>query len=124
MPPPQKTPQSDNRRADYGRTASGARILVPATPAFTVFHDETAGPALPAAVQPLTPMLINDTFDLITPPPATQMPTRSPLEERAVNVVEGESARRRAPPAMVGTIPVAELHDALVSRVLNLPRTL
>ncbi len=125
MPPPQKTPQSDNRRIDYGRTASGARILVPATPAFTVFRDETAGPALPTVAQPpLTPMFINDTFDLVTPPPATQPPTRSPLEERAVNVVEGESARRRAMPAMAGAIPAAEMREALVSRALTLSLSL
>ncbi len=83
------TPQND---ADNGtmvpRTSKSPVVLVPATPPYTARqnHANALSTAL-ADPQNLTPMVIRDTFDDLTPPPATQLPRL----ERVMREIEGES---------------------------------
>ncbi len=129
MPTPQKNPQNtDLPPGGLRRTPNGSVVFVEATPTpsptFTVYRDETAGPALPsgtttAALSPGLPLVIDDTLEPMTPPglppPASQPPRRYPLGELDVNVVNGASAGARTTQALAGTIPTAELRDAQVS---------
>ncbi|TFK94550.1 hypothetical protein K466DRAFT_593394 [Polyporus arcularius HHB13444] len=128
MPIDQNPPQNPRRAGD--RTPGGSTVMVPDTPVPTLQQNvdaelaRVAAAAAAAAAPPLTPMVIQDSFEVYIdptptppPPPATQRPRsgRTPLIELSVNVVEGVTAARRPAPPMSGSMPTTELCSALAA---------